>query len=234
MALLSGISEAKILEVKQTEIHEKASQSIKSKGWLPNLFRSIVNKAKDFLQNLIREHDMPPKPVLEIDMAEFRTMQKLAEFRTMQKLMIKAQDKAKEIRHLQDTVLPKLKQQLADTKGIFKGKERKALTEQIQRTEKAIAEKLDKLPDVLKEDGYPDVQAFMATYRKAEAVVEQYNRDLAAWERQVREKQKPTQKEQAKPPERESVLKRLRQLQAEGKQRNPPRQRKKSFDRDSR
>ena len=41
---------AKILEVKQTEIHEKASQSIKSKGWLPNLFRGIVAKAKDFLQ----------------------------------------------------------------------------------------------------------------------------------------------------------------------------------------
>ena len=221
MALLSGISEAKILEVKQTEIHEKASQSIKSKGWLPGLFRSIVNKAKDFLQNLIREHDMPPKPVLEIDMAEFRTMQKL---------MIKAQDKAKEIRHLQDTVLPKLKQQLADTKGIFKGKERKALTEQIQRTEKEIAEKLDKLPDVLKEDGYPDVQAFMATYRKAEAVVEQYNRDLAAWERQVREKQKPAQKEQAKPPERKSVLKRLRQLQAVGRQRSQPK--RKSHDRE--
>ena len=79
-----------------------------------------------------------------------------------------------------------------------------------------------------------DVQAFMATYRKAEAVVEKYNRELAAWERQVREKQKPAQKEQAKPPERESVLKRLRQLQIEGKQRNQPRQRKKSFDRDSR
>ena len=47
--------------------------------------------------------------------------------------------------------------------------------------------------------------------------MEQYNRDLAAWERQVMEKQKPTQKEQAKPPERESVLKRLRQLKAEGK-----------------
>ena len=127
----------------------------------------------------------------------------------MQNLMIKAQDKAKEIRHLQDTVLPKLKQQLTNTIGIFKSKERKALTEQI-------------------------VQAFMATYRKAEAVVEQYNRDLAAWERQVREKQQPPQKEQAKPPERESVLKRLRQLQVEGKQRNQPRQRKKSFDRDSR
>ena len=223
MALLSGISEAKILEVKQTEIHEKASQSIKSKGWLPGLFRSIVNKAKDFLQNLIREHDMPPKPVLEIDMAEFRTMQKL---------MIKAQDKAKEIRHLQDTVLPKLKQQLADTKGIFKGKERKALTEQIQRTEKEIAEKLDKLPDVLKEDGYPDVQAFMATYRKAEAVVEQYNRDLAAWEREVRENRRPAEKERLTPPEKKSIRDQLRRLQAESRQRSQPK--RKSHDRESR
>ena len=221
MALLSGISEAKILEVKRTEIHEKTSQSIKTKGWLPGLFRSIVSKAKDFLQNLIREHDMPPKPVLEIDMAEFRTMQKL---------MITAQDKAKEIRHLQDTVLPKLKQQLADTKGIFKGKERKALTEQIQRTEKGIAEKLDRLPDVLKEDGYPDVQAFMATYRKAEAVVEQYNRDIAAWEREVRENRRPAEKERLTPPEKKSIRDQLRRLQAEGRQRSQPK--RKSHDRE--
>ena len=114
---------------------------------------------------------MPPKPTLDIDMAEFRHMRNL---------MIKVQDKAVKIKNLQDKVLPQLKQQLADTKGIFKGKERKALTEQIQRTEKEIAEKLDRLPDVLKEDGYPDVQAFMATYRKSEAVVEKYNRELGA------------------------------------------------------
>ena len=221
MALISGISEAKILEVKQTEIHDKASQSIKSKGWLPNLFRGIVTKAKDFLQNLIQEKDMPPKPTLDINMAEFRHMRNL---------MIKAQDKAKEIRHLQDTVLPKLKQQLADTKGIFKGKERKALTEQIQRTEKEIAEKLDKLPDVLKEDGYPDVQAFMATYRKAEAVVEQYNRDLAAWEREVRETRRPAEKERLTPPEKKSIRDQLRRLQAEGRQRSQPK--RKSHDRE--
>ena len=74
----------------------------------------------------------------------------------------------------------------------------------------------------------------MAASRKAEAVVGHFNRDRAAWEQRVGEKQNPAKKEQAKPPERESVLKRLRQLQAEGKQRNQPRQRKKSFDRDSR
>lgn len=84
----------------------------------------------------------------------------------------------------------------------------------------------DKLPDILREDGYPDVQAFMATYREAEAVVEQYNRDLAEWERQVKQKSRPP-----RPPEKESVRNRLRQLQEQGRQQKP---RKKSFDRGSR
>ena len=170
MALLSGIEEAKILEIKRTEIHEKASRSIKSKGWLPSLFRSII-------------------------------------------------------RSLQEEV-PKLKTQLAETKGIFKGRERKELETKIRRTEEKISAILEELPEILKEDGYPDVRAFMATYRKAEAVVQQYNRELAEWERKVREKGKPAEKEQAVPPRRESVLKRLRQLQAEGKSQKPKPKRK--------
>ena len=113
--------------------------------------------------------------------------------------------------------VPKLKTQLAETKGIFKGRERKELETKIQRTEEKISAMLEELPEILKEDGYPDVRAFMATYRKAEAVVEQYNRELVEWERKVREKGKPAEKEQAAPPRRESVLKRLRQLQAEGR-----------------
>lgn len=215
MALITGISEETILEVKQTQIHEKVSQSIRDSGWLPNLFRSIVSKAKDFLQNLIREKDMPPKPTLDIDISEFRHMRSL---------MIKVQDRAKEIKHLQNNVLPKLQQQLADTKGIFKGKERKELESKIQQMEQKISKMLDELPDVLKADGYPDVQAFMATFRKMEGIVEQYNRDLAKWERQVKEKEEPT-----RPPEKESVRDTLRRLQAEGKQQ---RTRKKSQDRE--
>lgn len=101
---------------------------------------------------------------------------------------------------------------------------------QIQRTEKEIAEKLDKLPDVLKEDGYPDVQAFMATYRKAEAVVEQYNRDLAEWEREVRENRRPAEKERLTPPEKKSIRDQLKRLQAEGRQRSQPK--RKSHDRE--
>lgn len=210
-------SEPFLREVKQTEIHDKVSSSIRKSGWLPNLFRSIVSRAKEFLQNLIREHGMPPKPTLDIDMAEFQTMRNL---------MIRIQDEARGIRNLQDNILPNLRTQLSETTGIFKGKERKALTGQIQQTEAEISERLDKLPDILKEDGYPDVQAFMATYREAKAIVEQYKRSLAEWERQVKEKRRPQ-----KPPAKESVRDRLGQLQEQGRQQ--PR-RKKSFDRDSR
>ena len=77
MALVTGIAEAKIIEIKQTEIQDKARSSIRKSGWLPDMFRSIVGKAKDFLQALIREQDMPPKPTLNINMTEFRIMQQL-------------------------------------------------------------------------------------------------------------------------------------------------------------
>ena len=222
LALISGIEETKILEIKQTEIHDEASQSIRENGWLPNLFRGIVGKAKEFLQNIIREKDMPPKPVLDMDMDEFSTMQSL---------MLKVQKQAKAIKKLQEVTLPNLRQQLAKTTGVFKGKERKAREKQIQQAEAELDEKLDKLPNILIDDGYPDVQAFMRTYRKAEAIVAQYNQDLAEWEEAVKNGQKPAEKQQ-KPPEKRSVREHLRQLQAEGKQNTQPKQRKKSQDRD--
>ena len=222
MALLTGISEAEILEVKQAEIHEKVRQSIHQAGWLPHLFRAIVGKAKDFLQGVICQRAIPPKPTLDIDMAEFRAMRGL---------MIKVQDEAKGIRYLQEDVLPDLKQQLAAATGIFKTRERKDIAGQIQRTEQEIGHRLDALPSIVQAEGYPDVQAFTATYRKAEAVVSRYNREMAEWERKRQERQRPTVKE--RPPEPKSVRERLRRLQDEGK-RQQPQPRRRVVDRDSR
>ena len=142
----------------------------------------------------------------------------------MQKLMAKAQAEAKAIRTLQDVELPKLQAQLADIKGIFKGKERKAVEAQIQQLEREIQQRLDALPTILEEDGYPDVQAFTATYKKAEAVVSQYNSDLARWEQEVQAKKNPP-----KPPEKQSVRDQLRRLQEEG--RKKPRNRSRDYER---
>ena len=212
MALLSGIGSETIIELKNEEIHNKAADSVARHGWLPELFRKIVRTAKELLQGMIREKAMPPKPVLNMDIAEFRKMQKL---------MIKVQDKAKDIRQMQDTELPRLKAQLADVKGIFKGKERKALEQEIQKLEQTIREELDTLPTILEEDGYPDVQAFTATYRKAEKIVSQYNRDLAEWERMVQEKKQPAEKL----PGKQSVREQLRKLQEEGRKKSRNRNR---------
>ena len=208
LALVSGIEEVKILAVKKEKIQEKTSESIKQNGWLPKLFRSIVGKAKELLRDIIRSQQLPPKPVLSIDMDEYRVMQKL---------MIKVQDEAATIRRLQDVELPKLQAQLAETKGLFKGKERKALEQKIQQTEQTIAAKLDAIPTILQGDGYPDAQIFIATFRKATEIVEQYQRDLSDWERKVKSNQAPDR--QSALPEKQSVRNRLRQLQAESKQR---------------
>ena len=112
--------------------------------------------------------------------------------------------------------------------------ERKALEAKIKETEAEIADRLDKIPDTLKADGYPDVQVFMRTFREMESVVEQYNRDLAEWEHQASRKPTAAAKEQHRPPEKQSVLKHLREIQERNKQQPPQRQRKKSIDRDSR
>ena len=222
MALVSGIAEAEIIEIKNEHVYDEATRSVQKHGWLPGLFRGIIQKAKEILQVLIRETEVPPKPTLSVDMAEYRKMQKL---------MVKVQDEARAIKHLIHGELPKLEKQLAETTGLFKGKERKALQEKINRMKQEIDLRMDRLPGILKADGYPDVQAFKRTYDTATALVEQYNRDLAAWERQVSGEKQPQQV----PPEKESIRKKLRDMEAEAKRRNAERRqepRHRSYDYD--
>lgn len=216
MALVSGIAEAKIIEIRNEHIYGEASRSVHKHGWLPGLFRDIIQKAKEILQSLIRETAIPPKPVLSVD---------LTEYRKLQELMDKAQNEAVAIKHLKDVVKPGLEKQLSETTGLFKGKERRALSEKIEQVQQKIDTRLDKIQGIVKGAGYPDVQAFRQVYDKSTALVEQYNRDLAAWEQQATEKRKPKRE---KPPEKESVLKKLREYDAEAKRKNnQPRQKPK-------
>ena len=224
MALVSGIEESKIIEIKNEHVYDEATRSIQKHGWLPGLFRGIIQKAKEILMGLIRETEVPPKPTLSVERAGYRKMQKL---------MVKVQDEARAVKQLMHGELPKLEKQLAETTGLFKGKERKALQEKIASLKQEIDRRMNRLPNILKEDGYPDVQAFKRTYDAATALVEQYNRDLAAWEQAVNGKGKT--KPQQKPPERESIRKKLRDLEAEAKRRNAERRqesRHRSYDYD--
>ena len=207
MALVSGIEESRIIEIKNEHVYDEATRSIQKHGWLPGLFRGIIQKAKEILMKLMRETEVPPKPTLSVDMAEYRKMQKL---------MVKVQDEARAVKQLMHGELPKLEKQLAETTGLFKGKERKALQEKIASVKQEIDRRMDRLPGILKEDGYPNVQAFKRLYDEATLLVEQYNHDLAAWERQIHGELQPPQA----PPEKESIRKKLREMDAEAKRRN--------------
>ena len=222
MALVSGIEESKIIEIRNEHVYDEATRSVQKHGWLPGLFRGIIQKAKEILMGLIRETEVPPKPTLSVDMTEYRKMQKL---------MVKVQDEARAIKQLMHAELPKLEKQLAETTGLFKGKERKALQEKIIGIQQEIDRRMDRQPGILKEDGYPDVQVFKRLYDDATALVEQYNRDLAAWEQQVYGEQQTPQA----PPEKESIRKKLRDMEAEAKRRNAERRqdhRHRSYDYD--
>lgn len=129
----------------------------------------------------------------------------------MRKLMEKARGEARTIKQLDEVEKPRLEKQLSEITGLFKGKERKALTGKIERMQREIDRGMKRLPKILKDDGYPDVQAFKRMFDKATSPVEQYNRDLAAWKRQVNG-EKPKQQ---KPLEKESIRKKLREMDAE-------------------
>lgn len=126
----------------------------------------------------------------------------------MRKLMEKTRGEARTIKQLDEVEKPRLEKQLSEITGLFKGKERKALTGKIERMQREIDRGMKRLPKILKGDGYPDVQAFKRMFDKATSPAEQYNRDLAAWERQVNGE---------KPPEKESIRKKLREMDSEVK-----------------
>ena len=79
----------------------------------------------------------------------------------------------------------------------------KALEQKIQQTEKIIAAKLDAIPTILQDDGYPDAEVFIAAFKKATEIVEQYRRDLSDWERKVKSNQASDR--QSPVPEEQSV-----------------------------
>lgn len=89
---------------------------------------------------------------------------KIQEIKKPDVAKLKRQKKPEEEIAAEQEKLPDLEQQLVGAAGIFKVKERKIISEQIVQTEGEIPRRLDSLPAIVQAEGYPDVQAFTATY----------------------------------------------------------------------
>lgn len=217
VALVEGVPEEDILKIKQEKITDKTLQSIRTHGWLPDMFRQIIRGAKDFLQEVIFKFKLPPKPVPKID---------LQEWNDMQKVMYDLQGRSREIKRTQQDI-SSLKKQLSELRGFFKGKERKSLEGKIEVLEDLKKRLHKSMEQIVKREGYPNVQAFQKVYNKAETLIMKYNEELRSWKNQTEQK-KENPLEQ---PKKVSVLEKLHRYQQEGRQQPKRSVKKKTMDR---
>ena len=218
VALVEGVPEEDILMVKREKITDKTLQSIRTHGWLPDMFQQIIRGAKDFLQEMIFKFKLPPKPVPKIDLQEWNEMRTLME---------KLQKQSQAMKFAQQEI-SSLKKQLSETTGFFKGKARKSLEGKIEQVEKQEKHIHTDMEQIVKQAGYPDVHSFAKTYQKSEKLVREYNEELRAWENQTEQKEeKPSE-----PPKKASIREKLHRYQQESRQQPKQTAKKKSMDRE--
>ena len=218
VALVEGVPEEDILKIKQEKITDETLQSIRTHGWLPDMFRQIIRGAKDFLQEVIFKFKLPPRPVPKID---------LQEWKDIQKLMYELQRQSREIKRTQQDI-SSLKKQLSELRGLFKGKERKSLEGRIELLEDLEKRLHRSTEQIVKREGYPNVQSFQKVYNKAEELIMEYNEELRAWKNQTEQKQENWLEQ----PKKASVLEKLHHYQQEGRQQPKRSGKKKSIDRE--
>lgn len=80
--------------------------------------------------------------------------------------------------------------QLSELRGFFKGKERKSLEGKIELLEDLEKRLHKSLEQIVKREGYPNVQAFQKVYNKAEELIIEYNEELRVWKKQTEQKKR--------------------------------------------
>ena len=75
-----------------------------------------------------------------------------------------------------------MEKEIAGTKGIFKGKQRKELQEQAKQLKTQIANMKQYLSSIVQGYGYKNVKEFLAEYSASKAEYGDYQLAVAKWE----------------------------------------------------
>lgn len=81
-----------------------------------------------------------------------------------------------------------LEQKLSEVKGMFKGKERKQLQEQMEQLQTQIENMKRYLPTIVQGNGYKNVKEFLAEYKASKTEYSDYRKAVAEWEKLTGEK----------------------------------------------
>ena len=214
-ALVSGVPEKQILDVKQSKIGQKAKASIQKSGRNPALFKSLIMTAIYALELLIskvfktalEKADKVTEAVAksEPDQTKVRAVNEpvMAQTELIPEMPKKSEFASKYPRladiysklEKQNTAIYQREQQLANvekeiagTKGIFKGKQRKELQEQAEQLKMQIANMKQYLSNIVQGYGYKNVKEFLVEYRASKAEYNDYQSAVARWKQQTGDK----------------------------------------------
>jgi len=220
-ALVSGIPEEQIMEVKGTEISRKATASIQKRGNNPALFQNMIMAAIYALELLIRmvsgrkkkdeeEHITAEQASegKEVQVPETTMRPTLVTEYSLMTLIYQKLNKINKTIYRKENELSAAEQALAGTKGVFKSKARKELKEKIEQLKGDIDGLKPLLQMTVEQHGYKTVKAFMTEYKATTTEYEAYTNEAKktaqpggekAQTESVREKLKRKQKETKEP-----------------------------------
>lgn len=235
-ALISGVPEQQIIEVRKMQIGRKARESIRKSGSQPDLFVNIIEMAIRVLELLIinlakkvsvKADDIPVKseivstvrrldclketeevPEEEIP-AKPKKSARAAEYSRLEEIYVKLQQQNRAIARKEQR-LRNLEMELQECKGIFKGKRRKELQGEIKETREQLEPMKQRLADIVTLCGYQNVRAFLVEHEKSRAEYTWYRQAVSDWEQTYGE----GRKEQPR-----SIRARLKQHEEQIKQR---------------
>jgi len=186
-ALVSGVPEEQIMEVKGTEISRKATASIQRRGSNPALFQGMIMAAIYALELLIRmvsgrkkkdeeEHVTAEQASAgkEIQVSETAMRPTLVTEYSLMKLIYQKLNKINKSIYRKENELSAVEQALAGTKGVFKSKARKELQGKIEQLKGDIDGLRPLLQMTVKQHGYKTVKEFMTEYKATKAEYEAY------------------------------------------------------------
>ncbi len=187
-ALVSGVPEEQIMEVKGTEISRKATASIQRGGSNPALFQGMIMAAIYALELLIRmvsgrkkkdeEHIVsePASEGKEVQALETTMRPTLVTEYSFMTLIYQKLNKINKTIYRKDNESLVAEQVLVGTKGVFKSKARKELQEKIEQLKGDIDGLKPLLQMTVEQYGYKAVKEFMTKYRATKAEYETYTK----------------------------------------------------------
>lgn len=204
-ALVGGIAEEKIMGIKQTEIVDKAKSSIQKQGRQPQLFMAIVQLAivalqilvSQILKQIYQESDdtemVDDKNVRETErsLPALPVKPALAEQYPNLSAIYRKLDNQNHAIYLKEQKLAEVKKELENTKGLFKGKRRKELQDDINELVPLVDTMKQQLSGIVQDYGYKNVKEFLGKYVAAQAAYGEYQRAVKAWKNSIERRETP-------------------------------------------